>query len=54
MTAAADALELGLQVWLSPELFDRSRAATLAYLVQAATAPRHCKNSFPASSPIPG
>ncbi|MGH3258828.1 MAG: hypothetical protein ACRDOU_26095 [Streptosporangiaceae bacterium] len=37
-TAAADALKLGLRVWLSPELFDQSREATIAYLAQAAAA----------------
>ncbi len=35
MTAAAVALELGLQVWLSPEMFEQSRETTLAYLTFA-------------------
>ena len=36
MTAATAALELGgLQVWLSPELFKKSQAATIAYLARA-------------------
>ena len=39
-TAAADALNLGLRVWLSPELFEKSRDATLAYLAKAAAAAR--------------
>src|SRR4051812_8245176 len=39
LTAAAeDALELGLEVWFSPELWDRRPAPTLAYLAGAARA----------------
>jgi hypothetical protein len=47
VTAAADGLELGLRVWLSPELFDKSREATLAYLDTAATAARPLHQQFP-------
>jgi hypothetical protein len=47
MTVAPDALALGLQVWLSPELFDRSQAATLAYLVRAATAAEPLQQQYP-------
>ena len=48
MTAATDALKLGgLQVWLSPELFEKSREETLAYLVQAATAAEPLREQFP-------
>jgi hypothetical protein len=48
ITAAAGALKLGgLQVWLSPELFDHGRAATLAYLVKAATAAEPLHQQFP-------
>jgi hypothetical protein len=48
ITAAADALKLGgLQVWLSPELFDHGRPATLAYLVKAATAAEPLHQQFP-------
>jgi hypothetical protein len=47
VTAAGAALELGLQVWLSPELFDRGRAATLAYLTRAATAAQPLHQRFP-------
>lgn len=48
MTAAADALRLGgLRVWLSPELFGKSRARTLAYLVKAATAAEPLHQQFP-------
>ena len=48
MTAATDALKLGgLQVWLSPELFKKSREATLAYLVQAAAAAEPLRRAVP-------
>jgi hypothetical protein len=48
MTAATDALKLGgLQVWLSPELFKKSREATLAYLVRAAAAAEPLRGQFP-------
>jgi len=48
VTAAAAALRLGgLQVWLSPELFGRSREATLAYLARAATAAEPLHKQFP-------
>jgi hypothetical protein len=47
-TAATDALKLGgLQVWLSPELFKKSREATLAYLVRAAAAAEPLREQFP-------
>ena len=49
MAAATGALELGgLQVWLSPELFKKSRAATVAYLAQAAAAAETLNEQFPA------
>jgi len=38
VTAASDALSQGLDVWLLPELWDRSQEQTLAYLVKAARA----------------
>jgi hypothetical protein len=48
MTAAADALKLGgLQVWLSPELFGKSREATIAYLAKAAAAAEPLREQFP-------
>jgi hypothetical protein len=48
MTAATHALRLGgLQVWLSPELFKKSRVATLAYLAQAAAAAEPLHEQFP-------
>jgi hypothetical protein len=47
-TAAADALKRGgLQVWLSPELFKKSREATIAYLVRAAAAAEPLREQFP-------
>jgi hypothetical protein len=46
-TAATDALNLGLQVWLSPELFGKSRETTLAYLTQAAAAAEPLHEQFP-------
>jgi hypothetical protein len=48
MTAASDALDLGgLQVWLSPELFEKSQEETLAYLAQAATEAEPLRERFP-------
>ena len=47
MTAAAGALKLGLQVWLSPEMFEQSRETTLAYLVRAAAAAESLRQRFP-------
>jgi hypothetical protein len=47
-TAATDALKLGgLQVWLSPELFKKSREATIAYLAKAAAAAEPLHEQFP-------
>jgi hypothetical protein len=47
MTAAAGGLELGLQVWLSPEMFEQGRGTTLAYLVRAASAAESLRQRFP-------
>ncbi len=38
MQAAEDALKQGLEVWLSPELFEKSEQETFDYIVKAATA----------------
>jgi hypothetical protein len=46
-TAATDALDLGLRVWFSPELFGKSREITLTYLVNAATAAEPLHERFP-------
>ena len=47
MTAAAGALRLGLLVWLSSEMFEKSRETTLAYLVRAASAAKPLRQRFP-------
>jgi hypothetical protein len=47
ITAAEAALELGLQVWLSPEMFKRSQQITLAYLERAAIAAEPLRQRFP-------
>jgi hypothetical protein len=47
LAAAAGALELGLQVWLLPEMFEQSRETTLAYLARAATAAESLRQRFP-------
>ncbi len=36
MTAAEDALKQGLEVWLSPEMWDKSQEETLDYIARAA------------------
>ena len=46
-TAATDALDLGLRVWFSPELFQKSQQKTLAYLVKAAAAAEPLHERFP-------
>ena len=38
MLATKDALEQGLEVWLSPEMWDKSPEDTLAYMIKAAEA----------------
>jgi hypothetical protein len=45
--AAEDALKQGLDVWLSPELWNRSPEATLAYLVKAASAAEPLRMRYP-------
>lgn len=47
MIAAEDALKQGLEVWLSPEMWDRSQEETLDYLVKAAVAVEPLRSSFP-------
>ena len=46
-TAAEDALIQGLEVWLSPELWDRSQEETLAYLKNAAEVAEALRQRFP-------
>jgi hypothetical protein len=47
MTAAEDALEQGLEVWLSPEMWDKSQEETLAYIAKAATAAEKLRQHWP-------
>jgi hypothetical protein len=45
--AAQAALELGLEVWLSPELWDRDAEDTLAHLVSAAGVAEELRHAYP-------
>jgi len=45
--AAEDALTQGLEVWLSPEMWDRSQEETLAYLKHAAEVAEALRQRFP-------
>ena len=48
LTAAAQfALELGLEVWLSPGLFDKSPQATLRYVADAARTAETLRQRWP-------
>jgi hypothetical protein len=47
MTATEDALKQGLEVWLSPEMWDKSQEETLDYLVKAATAVEKLREHWP-------
>jgi hypothetical protein len=47
LAASKMALELGLEVWLSPELWDKSQAQTLAYITKAAAAAEPLNAEFP-------
>lgn len=47
MTATEDALKQGLEVWLSPEMWDKSQEETLDYLVKAATAAESLRKHWP-------
>lgn len=47
MTTASDALTLGLEVWLSPELWDKDQEQTLTYLVQTARAAEILREQWP-------
>lgn len=46
-TSAEDALEQGLEVWLSPEMWDRPQAETLAYIGKAATMAEELRKRWP-------
>jgi hypothetical protein len=47
VTATEDALKQGLEVWLSPEMWDRSQEETLDHLVKAAAAVESLRSSYP-------
>jgi hypothetical protein len=47
MMAAEDALKQGLEVWLSPEMWDKSREETFDYIVRAATAAETLRERWP-------
>ena len=47
MIAAEDALKQGLEVWLSPELWDKSQEKTLKYITKAATAAESLHQQWP-------
>jgi hypothetical protein len=47
LVAAEAALEQGLEVWLSPELFNQTQAATLGHLATAAAAAETLRRRFP-------
>jgi hypothetical protein len=47
MMAAEDALKQSLEVWLSPEMWDRSPRETLDYVVKAATAAERLHERWP-------
>ncbi len=46
-TASQDALEQGLEVWFSPEMWDRSQHETLQYLKKAAEAAEALRKQWP-------
>lgn len=47
LPAAEDALGLGLEVWLSPELWNKGPRETLAYVTKAATAAETLRERWP-------
>jgi hypothetical protein len=47
MTAAEQALQLGLEVWLSPEMWDKSQEETLRYITRAAAAAEKLRERWP-------
>ncbi len=47
LTASKMALELGLEVWLSPEMLEKSQAETLAYITRAAAAAEGLRAQYP-------
>ncbi len=47
ITASQDALKQGLEVWLSPEMWDKSQEETLQYLTKAAIAAEPLRQQWP-------
>jgi hypothetical protein len=47
MVAAEDALKQGLEVWLSPELWDKKPQQTLSYIIKAARAAETLRQRWP-------
>ncbi len=47
ITAAEDALEQGLEVWLAPEMFEKSQQETFDYTVKAAAAAETLRHRWP-------
>ncbi len=47
IVASEDALALGLEVWLSPEMWDKKQVETLQYLVRAATEAEKLRQKYP-------
>lgn len=47
MTAAKDALELGLEVWLSPEMWEKGQRETLGYIAAAGAAAERLRQQWP-------
>jgi hypothetical protein len=47
MGAAGDALKQGLEVWLSPQMWDKSQQDTLKYITKAATAAEKLRREWP-------
>jgi hypothetical protein len=47
LTASEYALDLGLDVWLSPEMWDKNQDETLAYIAEASRAAEPLRQKFP-------
>jgi hypothetical protein len=47
MVASEDALKQGLEVWFSPEMFEKSQDETLGYLAKAATGAEKLRKQWP-------
>ena len=47
IVAAEDALKLGLEVWLSPEMWEKSQRMTLDYITEAAAAAETLRKQWP-------